>query len=82
MNHYLVCGVHNYVMISCNAFRLNLKSLTLRKRLFYISVLFVYFVYLESVFAILQKVWLRPHQPITILCKYDIIVINIIAANN
>ena len=51
MNHYLVCGVHNYVMISCNAFRLNLKSLTLRKRLFYISVLFVYFVYLESVFC-------------------------------
>ena len=43
MNHYLVCGVHYYLMIRCNAFRLNLKSLTLRKRLIYIRVLFVFF---------------------------------------
>jgi hypothetical protein len=35
MNHYLVFGVHYYLMISCNAFRLNLKSLTLKNRVIY-----------------------------------------------
>ena len=60
-----VCfNVLKYAMRICDALCLSSKSLTLRKRLVYIGVLFALLSILNPFFAILQKIRLMPHQPI------------------